>query len=57
MLHRKVKGFHMREQQSIREIVSFYLLLTSVVCKDLTKRAEPPDSLQEKKKQTTQLVN
>lgn len=57
MLHRKVKGFHMREQQSIREIVSFYLLLTSVVCKDLTERAEPPDSLQEKEKQTTQLVN
>lgn len=44
MLQRKVKGFHMREQQSIREIVSFYLLLTSVVCKDLTERAEPPDS-------------
>lgn len=58
MLHRKVTGFHMREQQSIREIVSFYLLLlTSVVCKDLTERAEPPDSLQEKEKQTTQLVN
>lgn len=46
-----------RAQQSIRKTVSFYLLLTSIVCKDLTERAEPPLSLQEKEKQTTQLVN
>lgn len=51
------KGLPHRAQQSIRKTVSFYLLLTSIVRKDLTERAEPPLSLQEKEKQTTQLVN
>lgn len=51
------EGLPHRAQQSVRKTVSFYLLLTSIVCKDLTERAEPPDSLQEKEKQTTQLVN
>lgn len=49
------KGFHCAAMY--QKMVSFYSLLTSIVRTYLTERAEPHDSVQEKEKQTTRLVN